>query len=54
LLQNFPVFPACPQEGQVQGPFAAGFALPQLPQNFPVFPACPQEGQVHPAEAACI
>lgn len=48
-MQNFPVFPCWPQDGQVQSGEAAGLGLPQLVQNFPVLPPWPQDGQVQEA-----
>ncbi len=50
-MQNFPVFPCWPQDGQVQSGEAAGLGLPQLVQNFPVLPLWPHDGQVQ--EAGC-
>ena len=49
--QKLPVFPFCPQSGQIQS--AEGLVVPQLPQKFPVFPACEQFGQVHSPASAC-
>jgi len=44
FVQKLPVFPSCPQFGQVQ--FSSGLFVAQFVQKLPVFPSCPQFGQV--------